>query len=162
MEKVTELKTEPVVGKYYLVPCVEISRGVFPIIGEPHTDIELGIEAKHFHHDLRFMPNKLLEESFISTMTDEERSMFTITNAPQKVFFKKMKCRRVMPVFMLVKRKEYQNLHKNYVGKSIKCGRCPHRNMPLESLPQDEDGNVICNGHGLKINMREKKVVQRF
>ena len=57
--------------------------------------------------------------------------------------------------------KNFENVAKRHIGRKIVCGKCPHRGFPLESLPKDENGHVICNGHGLKIDMNKREVVTR-
>lgn len=42
------------------------------------------------------------------------------------------------------------------------CLKCPHRGMSLKNLPQDEHGNVVCNGHGLKFNLKTGEMVSRL
>ena len=171
MKKVTELTEPPIVGKFYLVPCVEGAWGDYvPIIGEPHTDKELFVDFKHLHRDVRFLPllsrrcgNLTLEETALGKIMTVTDKPFWHRETNGQIIWRKMKCRREMPKFPdTTQFVQYNKLHESYIGKKVKCGRCPHRNMPLESLPQDKDGNVVCNGHGLKINMIEKRVVQRF
>lgn len=170
IQKITELKSEPVVGKFYLVPCVYVDERWVPIIGQPHADPELGVSMVHYHHDIRFAE---LDDFLIGTNAQIAATVFpkvdvavgvvtpqSWANTPPKLI--KMECRRSMIEFPDRDRDRYEPFHKEYIGRDVKCGRCPHRNMPLESLPQDKDGNVICNGHGLKISMRENKVIQRF
>lgn len=172
MQKVTELTTEPIIGKFYLVPCVFYQRGWWPIIGEPHSDPELGTGAKnpHWHYDIRFFSeSSLLYESIKYDLTSEQRTMSYLidfkdqySGEPLEVVFKRLKCKRKMPEFKLMNRPIWQEFHNLYIGKSVKCGKCPHRGMPLESLPKDKNGNVVCNGHGLLISMAEKKVLNRY
>jgi len=170
IQKVTELTSEPIVGKFYLVPCIYVDGQLVPIIGQPHADPELGIDIVHYHHDTRFGE---LDDFLIGTSVQiaatrfpkEEVAIGVVTPqswADASPKLQKLQCRRSMIEFPDRDRKKYEIFHKKYVGQSVKCGRCPHRNMPLESLPQDGQGNVICSGHGLKIDMNKKIVVERF
>jgi hypothetical protein len=168
VEKVTDLKTEPIIGKFYLVPHVLWRYWWVPIIGEPHTDADLGISATHYHYDLRFLADDELFDPIRpnrNNVTREESTLARVLtdNAFRPgVEFKRRKCRHRMADFKwLPEIASYRRFHDAYIGRSVKCGKCPHRQMPLESLPRDAAGNVICNGHGLKINLITNQVVER-
>lgn len=58
---VTDLTAPPIVGHFYLVPCIHYWwHGQFrwwPVIGPKHEDAEhLNFEATHYHLDRRFLP----------------------------------------------------------------------------------------------------------
>lgn len=62
---VRTLTSEPVVGRYYRVPCVRVPERErlpwIPVFGPLHDDAEwLNFTAKHFHVDPRFMGDRLL------------------------------------------------------------------------------------------------------
>jgi hypothetical protein len=41
------------------------------------------------------------------------------------------------------------------------CLRCPHQGAPLNGLAPDENGNVICPLHGLKWNLKTRRLVRQ-
>jgi len=164
--KITELKSEPIVGKFYLVPCVTGQHFVNPIIPVWHSDVEIGIEAEHYHMDVRFLSDKELESYAAKYAKRYTRAMDRMghivkSNWPDDHTFewKRRKCYRTMPEMPRVI--HFDVLEKKYIGKKVLCGKCPHRGFPVESLPKDEKGFVICNGHGLKIDTNKGEVVKR-
>lgn len=176
IEKVSELKHEPVVGKFYLVECVTyqintvVPQRWIPVIGDEHSDKDLNVPMLHLHKDIRFIKDADLEpvwtwKKILLPFTTEERTLATVVEVKRIRHRKlmKRKCYRTMADFPYwVKDSIYwPQFHEKYIGRKVLCGRCPHRGMPLESLPQDKDGNVICNGHGLKINLKQEVVVER-
>jgi hypothetical protein len=63
------LKEPPVVGKFYMVPCVEVSKehryqhmhrpGIFPVTGTKHEDSEIvRFPHYHWHYDFRFFDRR--------------------------------------------------------------------------------------------------------
>lgn len=168
MQKVSELKKPPVVGEFYLVPCVWVNRSVWmPIVGSWHSDAELGVDNEHYHFDVRFVPDEELTTSpkFSSDVSTLGALAMNIRYAYHEVadlvpILKRRKCRRTMPE-MPVDVPHRNGFQKPFIGRKVLCGKCPHRGFPLESLPQDENGHVICNGHGLKIDMRKGEVIER-
>ncbi len=168
IEKVSELKTEPIVGKYYLVECVRWKGKEWrPLIGPSHTDPEIGIHARHRHYDLRFMSLRLPTQRPLFGLQPEQRALGNIYYEQlEPVVLRKMMCKRRMPDFPYADGTGHRIrivhlVELKFVGRKVLCGKCPHKGMPLESLPQDKDGNVICNGHGLKINLKKEVVVER-
>jgi hypothetical protein len=175
IERVADLKAEPVVGKFYLVPCVPTECGWVPVIGPRHEDAEyIGFTEWHYHRDARFttdaqnaftMPASILEPA------PDAYSLIAVVCRTEPPTEKKRKCRRRMPDFPnLIRRRVtplfpatapwMKKLEEAYAGQSAKCGRCPHRGMPLNGLPV-KDGAIICNGHGLKWNVETGEAVRR-
>lgn len=166
MEKVSEMTTEPIVGKFYLVPVITVNNDYeMPIIPIWHDDADIGVVAKHYHIDVRFVVDDRLEYS--RTFDRETATLGQILTAEGvwcrviegSWVFARRKCRRRMPAMPRVK--NFENVAKRHIGRKIVCGKCPHRGFPLESLPKDENGHVICNGHGLKIDMNKREVIER-
>lgn len=61
---VTDLTEPPVVGQWYLVPCVlywwSDLKAWWPVIGPKHDDVEhLAFEQVHYHLDRRFLPERM-------------------------------------------------------------------------------------------------------
>jgi hypothetical protein len=173
MQLVTELKSPPVVGKKYLVPCfswnTHWNKAWFPIIGEFHADPDLGVSDEHIHYDSRFLSDRQID-----SLTNKKPELYSreilvlgsvIWQPKHKGFLVENRiklCRREMQVFPLVFQQRYTDLHTKFDGKKVKCGKCPHRGFPIGNLPVDDLGYVICNGHGLKINTRTDRVESRF
>lgn len=179
MKHVTELNHPPKIGTAYLVDVALLSNGLtMPVIGDPHSDPDLNVDFEHVHPDPRFMSVFLMRKLGVQPRnTPELKTTFeqsalgairpTRSLGETYTFVLRTDCRprvcvREMPEFPWVKNYAWQDLHLNYEGRKVKCGKCPHRGMPLGSLPQDENGHVICNGHGLRIDMKQRRVVSRF
>jgi hypothetical protein len=174
MQKVSELTGEPVIGTTYLVRCIRYNiYGWTPVVGHVHEDPDLGVEGEHYHRDVRFLPE---DESRISPWMIEDYTAASAALAiplwardRQKITgdgLRPMKCLRAMPEFPIPRNekdlaKYRKHLYDHFLGRKVLCGRCPHRGMDLKQLPKDKDGNVICNGHGLKINLSKEVVVKR-
>lgn len=177
LQKVTDLKEPPVVGKHYLVPCIRVPNRLrvlywLPIVGDLHKDPDIGFEDSHWHRDVRFSelihPPGIVPNRGYDAVELELASVFIDIVPPHyEVVFRRMKCRREMPAFPFrgpttgVKQPIVEKLEKIFTGRKVLCGKCPHKGMPLESLPKDPDGQVICNGHGLAIDMNKGEVVIR-
>ena len=183
IENITELKTQPIIGQYYMVPCIWITgrmnrRGGgewIPVVGNKHNDPEIDINREHWHPDPRFMkltfPGGTIGTKFPNVYVSGEQAelgcvFFDVDDKPKlndTPTLKRRICRRQMPEFPTSYPSAQfitDRLTKIYVGRKILCGICPHKRMPLESLPRDPDGNVICNGHGLKISMTKGVVIK--
>jgi hypothetical protein len=170
MQKVSELKEEPVIGKFYLVECALYLGEWIPIVGHQHSDPELDIHFQHYHKDVRFIYRKDFYQSRFSLENYGEGIELNRSLMPEhvrRIELKRRKCLRQMPEFVLptsfnpLNTARWVKFQKAYRGRKVLCGKCPHRGMPLESLPKDESGHVVCNGHGLKIDMNRQVVVKR-
>lgn len=169
-EKVSEMTTEPIVGEFYLVECVRRggphSRWI-PIVGEKHSDLELSIPTIHYHRDPRFVKDGYTNGSRYFTPEVNTLAAIVPVNEVKERKLRRLKCRRAMPEFPCRNPRNSdilpttRHLEPIYVGKKVSCGRCPHRNMPLDSLPKGKNGIVICNGHGLAIDTKKMEVVSR-
>lgn len=153
--RVTEVKETLVIGKFYLVPCVTMPVDIegfkagkpIPVIGDLHTDPSLGVFYSHYHYDLRFIKQKITIGQVV------------VAIYPQELFWERRKCYHNsswMPNPLC------QTLEPEFAHCTLKEGRCPHRNFPLNGLEPDSDGNVICPGHGLKWNLATGKLVSRL
>ena len=178
MKRVSELTSEPEVGKYYLVPVVvNLSGYACPVLGPEHEDREyIGVARNHYHYDLRFVADALIEH-FCGHMLrtrpitcDPVELMMIFIHFTDIVKGKpaerKMKCRRRMPKFPLeVGAQEalwMKPLEDAYANTKLNCARCPHRGMPLSKDNADENGVVVCPGHGLAFNINTGKLVSRL
>lgn len=158
---VSELDHPPVVGKFYLVYCgFQMNTATWvPLIGPAHEDHEIGVDRVHYHIDVRFLP-----------LTKDKRPKANVQHAMGSIPYpesfsifglRRRKCVREMPIMPRVR--QFDKLEARYMGHKARCGKCPHRGMPLGSLARDGSGEVICNGHGLRIRMSgaEGEVIKR-
>jgi hypothetical protein len=68
MLQIDKCDKPPIPGKYYLVPCVQAEHEItgfhigewVPIVGDLHSDPEIGADFLHFHYDLRFCDSEAL------------------------------------------------------------------------------------------------------
>lgn len=149
LQKVSELDHEPIVGKFYLVECIWHGGIWKPVAGPKHNDPDLQVFYNHHHTDMRF----LSEREFVAP--SPETQILHVLHGHYdsgKREYRKMLCKRRMPEFTPPRKTPefYKEFQKEYRGKKA-CSVCPHRGMPLDSLPKREDGTIICNGHGLAI-----------
>ncbi len=182
MKRVDELETAPVVGKFYLVPCViEVldngkSRGYLPVINNWHEDADIiGFKPHHYHYDVRFFRKadwadeysaKQNPEQLARVYADWNRHMTVGDESPEPIVYRVMKCQREMPDFPLEIRGAQaawrRRLEKDYERANVKsCRTCPHRGFKLGGLPQ-KNGVVVCNGHGLAWNLETGELVSRL
>jgi len=177
IQRVSELEHEPIVGKFYLVPCVKYAHGRWiPIIGPEHDDADyINVPQRHFHQDLRF-----LSDHEITTYL-ERYARIAVSCSPEqlsmtKILFasrlqhrtpveRKVKCRRSMSDFpmiiSLLPAPWFEELEKAYSKQKLSCLRCPHRGMPLNGIPV-KDSKVTCPGHGLQFNINTGELVSRL
>ena len=62
-EHIESLTSPPVVGRFYVVPCLVPEEGlILPVIGPRHADPDHGIHAcfEHHHADVRFIDDATL------------------------------------------------------------------------------------------------------
>jgi hypothetical protein len=185
IERIGEIKGLLVVGKYYLVPCMRVryERGNeidWLVIGPEHSDAEyLNFHYQHYHFDVRFVSKSVFESQLKIGIgpyalaavlhTGRHRSRNEMVIGP---FEKRRKCLRLMPEFPIygpvfpkpkLNASWMPDLEAAYKDCTIKadCLRCPHRGLPLNGPPVDEQGNVVCPGHGLRFNLHAGRLVPR-
>lgn len=167
-----KLQREPVVGNYYMVPCVRVLRslkvipfppGLWPVIGPLHDDKDLGIIQRHWHFDARFLTGH--QFSFLSHNATNVDRIFKVvlcgTDSTGRampnvsgVNIIRRRCMRVNPPFPKTRIDGFAKLQDDMAGLKVTCSRCPHRGLPLESLPRVPGTNeVICVGHGLRYDL---------
>lgn len=185
-----ELKSPPVIGQKYLVPCVEIFSGFtlknefVPVLGPAHNDPELGQLAWHSHVDIRFMTDQeILHFTHLENLELVKNETNIITNVPITSITVKhppiIECEKfcVRECFDL---RGYETPRGGFVSRyisneqtnkvmedqqeykrlNLNCMVCPHRNFPLNSVPVYEDV-VVCPGHGLQWCVKTGKLVRR-
>lgn len=55
IQHVASLESPPIIGQRYWVPCVRLGRTWWPVSGQAHRDVELGVPEEHLHTDGRFL-----------------------------------------------------------------------------------------------------------
>lgn len=151
-DKIDNLKTSPIIGKYYLVPCIieeeyKNTEIINPIINHLHNDKENGQDYKHYHADYRFID---------SCYEVSNKRYNLIDGINYNIVYKELKCIRL------------ENLgitHSNFISKSrlySKCisskSKCPHKKYDL-SQETAINGVITCPLHGLKFNNSTKQLI---
>lgn len=174
MPRLDALTEPPIVGRYYLVPCVKTPRDEdyppawVPVLGPMHEDrTTIGFPFEHYHHDLRFSsPAALARISRDADAGGAARGPLDqvladpghTLPAPE---WRRRRCHRAMPEasgqpWWLAA------MERAHAGARLKaCRICPHRGLPLASLPVAPDGTVTCPGHGLTFNISTGRLVRR-
>jgi hypothetical protein len=55
-----------------------------------------------------------------------------------------------------------RKLEEAFEHETLKCHTCPHKGMPLDGMPIDAEGRVVCPGHGLRWNLKTGKLSPRL
>lgn len=169
---------QPVVGRWYLVPCVwrgDLRRPTWwPVFGGWHSDAEvINFPAWHFHFDARFLSRSQLaiasrygspDYALVAVYTElpERRE----PGPPPETPWRRRRMVRGMPAFPAhyehgqVKTVLAHNLETAFAGQTMKCRTCPHRGFSLKGLPV-KDGAVVCPGHGLKWDLATGAMIPR-
>ena len=165
----------PMVGKFYLVPHIEQIRARssrwLPVLGSWHEDAEdIGFPYWHYHLDPRFLSDRMLASlchlgmprargvmvcpiSDHPDMFDAQRRALRRTPT-----LRRRMCQREMPEFpksrenYLPWQKALERRYRHY--QVDPCNPiCPHRGFNLGMMTPDDQGVVVCPGHGLKWNI---------
>ena len=130
-------------GFYFLVP----------LIDHPHSDIENGQIAIHYHVDTRYFGEQKHLKNY-KVVTNHLR----VTKGVYKLDYFNLKKNRdkieaITPVHIIKNSKlKHKCIHK---------GKCPHRGFDLTNEKPDEDGIITCPLHGLKFDKDSKKIINR-
>lgn len=187
LPRVEDLVSPPVIGQRYLVPCVLVPRegigstpfGWWPVNGRLHDDADLGVPQQHYHFDPRFMstrqfecrmkfwerrvelldlPHEIAKSDVLASILPQPKNILSL-----RYQVRRMTCMREMPLFPRprVMSTWLPGLEERYADKIAKdCRTCPHRGLPLSSIPVDEHGMVTCPGHGLRWNRKTGNLVR--
>lgn len=185
LTKIDDLKEEPVVGRHYLVPCVRIDyvadvssfpAGMWPVIGPLHDDLDdLDFHPKHWHLDCRFLTKRQLDHVTIGGTNDNrvfgvvlcKNGLYNQRGVPipgvaERSELIRRRCNRPQIAYPTSRITGFAAMQKRFSDAKVRCGRCPHRNLPLLSLPRIEGTNdVICPGHGLRFNLVTGQLVKQ-
>ena len=180
IQRVEDLKEPPVVGRYYMVPCVEVQTGVsglsagfWPVTGPQHEDHDvIGFPYRHWHVDLRFLSAQQAGEKAMqwgSVLTTERKTwcfwpgpgdIEGIPGIATQVTMQRRRCMRTAEWFPRLRALWMSELEQKHESCVVKCGKCPHRGLPLESLPRERGDIVTCPGHGLRWDLKTGKLVK--
>jgi hypothetical protein len=159
MIDVSELKTEPEIGRFYLVPTVRniFTEAKYPVLGDLHEDREyIGFPERHWHVDSRFVPKQLLIDGprfGIATIL----SRALTTPAFEFISVKRWKCKRQTPMHPY----RFDDLWNAFQNHHLKSSMiCPHKGVDLSSQPVI-DGCVTCPLHGLTWSVATGKLTDR-
>lgn len=169
LQRIDDLKEPPIVGRYYLVPCIKVTSaesspvGFWPVTGPQHEDREIiGFAWRHWHYDFRFLTHaqhlrKTLDRgSVLCTAQGEHKE----PGIAAEVVYKPRLCQREVLGFPAYKAHWLPQLRDAHADARVKCGKCPHRGLPLESLPREPGTDIVtCPGHGLRWDLKTGKMV---
>jgi hypothetical protein len=177
--RVLELTRPPVVGERYRVPCIlaPIVAGTpprwLPVLGPEHDDVEIiGFKYHHWHRDYRFMSDRQIRLCRGDCDVADREFLHVTFAAGARVVERIRRCRRPAGVFPIdvplcdeetrISNTWLPRLEDAYAGHTLKdCRVCPHRGIPLNSMPADERGVVVCPGHGLAWDVATGKLARR-
>lgn len=159
MENIEELSSPPIVGQLYLVPCMFAKASTdpestwWPILRPSHNNNKYfkGVVYKrddpeaifHYHTDPRF--SVFPRHNFID-------------DAGQVVEFQAMQCLREMPPQDRIYFGFNKKFYKDYKNTRMRCFRCPHRGINLESMPV-RNGLIECPAHGLQFDSESHRTI---
>lgn len=167
MQRVDEMTEPPIVGQTYLVPCVYGTTDKrddperycwLPIIGPPHSDKEyIGFEPVHFHYDHRFLSPRERGSFYLS-----HPLFYVMSNWDRTIGIKHQELRCLREVHGYPHASFHDDLSDAYAAKRVTCGKCPHRGLPLGSLPRIPGTNIVtCPGHGLQWDLETGSLVRK-
>lgn len=154
MEKITELKTPAISNTFYLVPCLLIGDRKFqgfkkgeycPVLLSWHKDLELGVEAFHYHYDFRFInPSANITHGLVLNENHRNSDNHSIDF---EIHWRKKKCFDPDASDHTISRWLW-GLDSTKALR-MKDNVCPHHGFSLHSIPV-HNGCVTCPIHGLK------------
>ena len=172
IEYLNHLRTEPVVGKVYLVPCFEhfwFNTGIGPVLGSFHDDSKFGFgQIPHLHPDLRF----LTDVDYDSLVKFQEKnskkgeiSEFIFFKDRGSLTLRPMKCRRLVGPYVRSSNSPAAVLDNHFKAARLNLCRlrCPHKGTHLGSMPKCHtlygDKAVVCPSHGLAWSLKSGKMI---
>ena len=184
MDRVESLKSTPVVGRRYLVPCVYGMSNThpthpvlwWPVFTPSHEDskyfpryrnvwkgnrlvsepyFEADPKAEHhFHIDPRFVE----DDCYTGDELYHNKLHGVIIPRRVEVEYRDLLCLREMPSRRLFDfGVAFIDDHKD---KKIRAGKCPHKGVQLGSCPV-VDGVVTCPAHGLRFSAETGRCLSR-
>lgn len=179
IERLSDLREPPVVGRFYLVPVVRdypyFGRvDIWPVLGPKHEDAEfINYPHHHYHLDARFLTAEqeawmVRRGRFIAGLEDDDAALIAVVGRSPLNYdgvplpkgrpkLAPRKCRRLTYGYAYSDRPQIEALRKHY-GNPVDAIRlddgralCPHRKADLTQFPPDEAGVVVCPLHGLRV-----------
>lgn len=181
IENITDMGEAPTVGRFYWVPCVRVpGRGFWPVTGPRHEDAAIiKFPRPHWHYDLRFTSEAqmaflcnrgryardlgALLFGKVGLPDGEAHGSVLVGRKLAPPVLRRRRCLRAQPSFVIDgEAPPWQaELEAAYSQQKVACQKCPHRGLPLASLPRIEGTNqVICPGHGLRWDLGTGKLVR--
>lgn len=181
MERIDRLKSLPIIGQEYLVPCIIEERPpinkwvedfgrmtpieimqyeVYPIINHLHTDIENGQDYPHYHVDFRFteldafynVKDKISKYKFTNDVRYNIIKGQIPTIEYHPLILLRLNQLGITPSNMIYKSKlKHKCIHK---------GKCPHRGYDLSQEPII-NGKITCPLHGLEFDSITKQLINQ-
>lgn len=146
---------EPVVGKFYWVPCAHTHNdAIYPVIPILHKDPDIAPHiGRHYHHDGRFTGRLSTGESF---RLDKTNYVVPV----EDVKFIKYQIRKCMSrVGGLEGKPGRDQVFKEWadtqIGRRCLGTKCPHKGAQMVL----EDGLLVCPMHNLIADPKTQKVV---
>jgi hypothetical protein len=156
VQKITELTYPPIIGEFYLVPCLfsQIEKGrSIPVIADFHEDAEIGFFDEHIHPDFRFFNNYEFRMVINRVIRDGEslHSLVYPFRPHRFITWEKRQCFREVPEIPteVLNTDLMELLEQIYRDSKLSCGICPHKGANLNSIAPDANGNKVCPLHNL-------------
>lgn len=158
--RIDTLVGAPIVGRYYLVPCVlggwYGQQREWPVIGPVHDDrAHFNFPYAHYHLDTRFVRAR---DASLRWLANSPVLLGDIRDpAPS---YRRRLCRRPEAGFAacideIRSLKSWHHFTEAYADARLRrdaAGNwvCPHRGFSLASCPVGPDGTIVCPLHGLR------------
>lgn len=172
-----DLTEPPIVGRYYLVRCVEgwwgrpYRKGIWPVWGPKHDDAKhLSFPWPHYHLNRFFVPEDDVFGAAYMPLSEHARdkpSGSRNVRLPEPISRRK-RCQWTndkvkFPVQMaLDSRADWKSMYRHFSGTQCKRGNgwiCPHKGFDLGAMAPNDDGTIICPLHGIMVNATTGVVV---
>lgn len=163
LQRVEDLTEPPVIGETYMVPCIwgtsyksyNPSRFKWlPILGPRHSDAEyIKFEPLHYHFDHQFLTDA--DRDRLTCLFEYRPLLFVVVHfdASVGIVHWPLICQRHVDRYPEVSFSK--ELRAAYSDKRVTCGKCPHRGLPLGSLPREPGTDIVtCPGHGLRWDLK--------
>lgn len=180
-EHITDLAAPPIVGRDYMVPCVEWEWSYFkarwwPVFLPLHEDQRFfRFPHQHFHVDPRFVAGNVLKSLADGLRADEPWTTFQAqpisthrgppagewVRDPGPVEWRRRRCKLSNVPYVLFGRVKNdpergpEAICRHYAGQTAHRNRagwvCPHQHAALGSIAPDSQGVITCPLHGLRL-----------
>lgn len=165
-ESKIEFIKNPVVGKFYKVPCARSSQDArkwIPVLPNKHSDPQFGAK-EHLHYDLRFFSERAFIDEFgiaFLEFTREARvnKVLWTYQIPGGIEIKMLrrKCQRLTTGVNPQRFADTpcKDWYDKQIGKSCEGGICPHLKVPMI----DKGEHYECPYHGLIGSKDTEKII---